>query len=77
MHRVITVLTMGPIYFSVTARLFSVVAALAPAISDRLVLQIALAALIADRAIERMIDEQELHDASRAFFTISLLVKIS
>src|SRR3546814_8922904 len=30
-------------------------------IGDRLVLQIALAALVADRAIERMVDEEELH----------------
>src|SRR6185436_9626450 len=31
------------------------------AIGHRLVLQIALAALVADRAIERVVDEQELH----------------
>src|SRR3546814_13292292 len=30
-------------------------------IGDRLVLKIALAALVADRAIERMVDEEELH----------------
>ena len=41
--------------------LILVIARLATAISDRLVLQIALATLIADRAIERMVDEQELH----------------
>src|SRR3546814_19427130 len=33
----------------------------AAAIGYRLVLQIALAALIADRAVERMVDEQKLH----------------
>src|SRR5581483_10156771 len=33
------------------------------AIGHRLVLQVAFAALIADRAIERMIDQQEFHDA--------------
>src|SRR3546814_19323804 len=33
----------------------------AAAIGDRLVLQIALAALLADRAVERMVDEQKLH----------------
>ena len=31
------------------------------AVSHRLVLQVALAALIADRAVERVVDEQELH----------------
>src|SRR5687768_16292523 len=31
------------------------------AISHRLVLEVALAALVADRAIERMVDQQELH----------------
>ena len=38
-----------------------VIARAAAAIGDRLILQIALAALIADRAIERVVDEQELH----------------
>ena len=33
------------------------------AIGHRLVLQVALAALVADRAVERMIDQQELHHA--------------
>ena len=33
------------------------------AIAHRLVLQIAFPALVADRAVERMIDEQEFHDA--------------
>ncbi len=33
------------------------------AIAHRLVLQVALAALIADRAIQRMVDQQELHHA--------------
>ena len=31
------------------------------AIGDRLVLQVALAALVADRAVQRVVDEQELH----------------
>jgi hypothetical protein len=38
-------------------------AVVAAAIGHGLVLQIAFAALVADRAIERMIDEQELHHA--------------
>ena len=33
------------------------------AIGHRLVLQVALAALVADRAVERMVDQQELHHA--------------
>src|ERR1700745_3316020 len=31
------------------------------AIAHRLILQVALAALVADRAVERMVDEQKLH----------------
>ncbi len=31
------------------------------AIGHRLILQVALAALVADRAVERVVDEQELH----------------
>jgi hypothetical protein len=37
------------------------VAVVAAAIGHRLVLQVAFAALVADRAIERMVDQQELH----------------
>ena len=37
------------------------VAAVVDAVGHRLVLQIALAALVADRAVERMVDQQELH----------------
>ena len=33
------------------------------AVGHRLVLQVAFAALVADRAVERMVDEQELHHA--------------
>ncbi len=36
------------------------------AIAHRLILQVAFAALIADRAIERMVDQQEFHHALRA-----------
>ena len=39
------------------------VARAAEAVGHRLVLQIALAALVADRAVERMVDEQEFHHA--------------
>ena len=38
-------------------------AGLAAAVAHRLVLQRALAALVADRAVERVVDEQELHHA--------------
>ena len=39
------------------------IAAAVEAIGHRLVLQIAFAALVADRAVERMVDEQEFHHA--------------
>ena len=39
------------------------VALVAAAIGDGLVLQVALAALVADRAIERVVDQQEFHHA--------------
>ena len=39
-------------------------AGLAAALRERLVLQGALAALVADRAVQRVVDEQELHDAA-------------
>src|SRR6202000_614460 len=39
------------------------IAVVAAAIGHGLVLQIAFAALVADRAIERMVDQQELHHA--------------
>src|SRR5690606_24665308 len=42
-------------------------AAVARAVGHRLVLQVALAALIADRTVERMVDQQELHRAFTAF----------
>ncbi len=37
--------------------------AVGPAVAHRLVLQRALAALVADRAVQRVVDEQQLHDA--------------
>ena len=40
-----------------------VVAGFAAAVAHGQILQLALAALVADRAIERVIDEQEFHDA--------------
>ena len=63
MQRVMWVSTSGPKSLSATARLFSSIAAAVEAIGHRLVLQVALAALVADRAIERMVDQQELHHA--------------
>ena len=50
-----------PEIFVVDRPLVLVVARMAAAIGDRLVLQVAFAALVADRAIERVVDEQELH----------------
>ena len=44
-----------PFRFAVTAEI--------DAVGHRLILQIALAALIADRAVERVVDQQELHHA--------------
>ncbi len=61
MQRVIIVLISGPRYFSSTARLFSSKRVPPDAEGHRLVLQVALAALVADRAVERVVDEQELH----------------
>ena len=61
------VLISGPMYFSSTARLFSV-ARSAHAERHRLILQIALAALIADRTVERMVDQQKFHHAFARFF---------
>ena len=43
-----------------------VITRMVAAVADRLVLQIAFAALIADRAIQRVVDEQEFHDAAAA-----------
>jgi len=47
------------------------------AVGHRLILQIALAALVADRAVERLIDEQELITPLRAFCARSDLVWIT
>src|SRR3546814_15550425 len=55
----------GALVFLITRR--------AAAIGDRLVLQVALAALVADRAIERMIDEQELDRKSTRLEPQSLM----
>ncbi len=53
----------GAEIFLLDGALVLAVAAAVEAVIHRLVLQIALAALVADGAIERMIDEQELHYA--------------
>ena len=53
--------TSGPELFSEDDSLFFRVARIAAAVADREVLQLAFAALVADRAVERVVDEQELH----------------
>ena len=63
MQRVMSVEISGPRFLLTTTRLSSVVARAARAVADREVLQLAFAALVADRAVERMVDEQELHHA--------------
>ena len=50
-----------PEIFVVDRPLVLFVARMAAAIGHRLVLQVAFAALVADRAVERVVDEQELH----------------
>src|SRR5204862_143447 len=47
--------------FVIDRTLILVIARMSATIGDRLVLQVAFAALIADRAIERVVDEQKLH----------------
>ena len=49
--------------FVLDRALVLLVAAGIDAVGHRLVLQVALAALVADRAVERMVDQQELHHA--------------
>jgi len=67
MQRFIEVLTSAPRYLSSTARLFFGEAARVDAIAHRLILQVALAALIADRAVQGMVDQQEFHHAFARF----------
>ncbi len=74
MQRVMMVLTSGPKYLSFDRALVLVIAAAVEAIAHRLILQIALAALVADRAIERMVDQQELHHALARLMHHRLLV---
>ncbi len=63
MQRFIDVLTSGPMILVLDRALVLVIAAGVDAVGHRLVLQVALAALVADRAIERMVDQQEFHHA--------------
>ncbi len=55
--------TSGPRFLWNTTRFGLGVARGRRAVADREVLQLALAALVADRAVERMVDQQELHHA--------------
>ena len=61
MQRFMWVSTSGPKFLSRNGALVLLVPAPVETVGHRLVLQIALAALIADRAIERVIDQQEFH----------------
>ena len=61
MQRVMSVAISGPRFSSWHDALALVVARDVAPEAHRQVLQLALAALIADRAVERVVDEQELH----------------
>ena len=61
MQRVMSVDTSGPRFSSFTDALALGEARDVAAEAHRQILQLALPALIADRAVERMIDEQEFH----------------
>ena len=61
MQRFMMVLTSGADILVLDRALVLLVAAGVDAVGHGLVLQVAFAALVADRAIERMVDQQELH----------------
>ncbi len=61
MQRVMSVETSDPRFLSFTIALALGVARDAAAEAHREILELALAALVADRAVERMVDQQELH----------------
>ncbi len=63
MQRFIEVLTSAPEIFVLDRALVLGKARGVDAVAHRLVLQVALAALVADRAIQRMVDQQEFHHA--------------
>src|SRR5262245_45960548 len=63
MQRVMSVEISGPRFLSVTTRFGYGASGSRYEEPKREVLQLALAALVADRAVERVVDEQELHDA--------------
>lgn len=52
-------------------------AVLVDAIGHGLILQVALATLVADRAIQRVVDEQKLHHPFAGFFTFGERVETS
>ena len=52
-----------PKVFLIDGALVFIVARAADAIGHGLILQVAFAALVADRAVERVVDKQEFHDA--------------
>ena len=61
MQRVMSVETSGPEVLVLDHALALGVARDVAAEAHREILQLALAALVADRAVERMVDQQELH----------------
>jgi hypothetical protein len=58
-----------------TRRAFFLVARGGTAVADGQILQLALAALVADRAIQRVVDQQEFHHAFCALTALSLAVR--
>ena len=63
MQRVIVRLDQGAKVLFIDRALVFVIARAADAIRHRLILEVALAALIADRAVQWMVDQEEFHDA--------------
>ena len=56
------VLTNGPMFLSDDRALVLAIARMVEAVAHGLVLKVAFAALVADRAVKRVIDQQEFHD---------------
>jgi hypothetical protein len=65
----------GPASFGADHALFFVVARIALAVADGQILQLAFAALVADRAIQRVVNQQEFHHDFCACTALSLWVR--